>query len=50
MLGRIVYSRDLLVTSGNNPIEMSIPNLKRGIYFFELLSENGKQTEKLVID
>lgn len=50
VLGHIVYSKDLQVTSGNNPIEMSIPNLKSGIYFFELLSENGKQTEKLVID
>ena len=50
VLGRVVYINDLPVSNGNNPIEMNIPNLKSGIYFFETVSENGKQTEKLVID
>lgn len=50
MLGRVVYNKELMLSSGINPIEISAPNLKKGIYFFELLTENGTQTEKLVIE
>ncbi len=49
MLGRVVYDNELLITSSNNPIEMNVQNLKKGIYFFEFVTEKGKQTEKLVI-
>lgn len=50
MLGRVVYNKELMLSSGINPIEISAPNLKKGIYFFELQTENGKQTKKLVIE
>ena len=50
MLGRIVYTKELMLSSGINPIEISVPNLKKGIYFFELQTEKGKQTEKFVIE
>jgi endonuclease I len=50
MLGRIVYYTELKVIRGSNPIEMNIQNLNKGIYTFELISEYGKKTEKLVIE
>jgi len=50
MLGQVVYTNELKVTSGINPIEINVQNLKKGIYLFEYVTEKGKQTEKLVID
>lgn len=50
MLGRIVYSNELKVSIGLNPIEIATENLNKGVYMFEAVSENGKQTEKLIIE
>ncbi len=50
MLGRSVYSNELMITSGVNPIEMNVQYLKKGIYFFEFVTEKGNQTEKLIIE
>ncbi|MES2139327.1 MAG: endonuclease [Bacteroidota bacterium] len=50
MLGQVVYTNELKVISGINPIEISVQNLKKGIYLFEYVTEKGKQTEKLVIE
>lgn len=50
LLGREVYNNTLKLNNGVNPVEMSIPNLKKGIYLFELTSESGKYTDKLVIE
>lgn len=49
-LGRIVYNNELKVTTGSNPIDMNLQSLDKGVYFFEFVTEKGKQTEKLVID
>jgi hypothetical protein len=49
-IGRMVYSSEVKVTSGSNPIEMNIQNLNSGIYMFELINEQGKQTQKIVIE
>ena len=49
VLGRVVYSNEIAINSGNSPIEMNLQNVKKGIYFFEFATENGTQTEKLVI-
>lgn len=50
MLGQVVYTNELKVTNGINPIEINVQNLKKGIYLFEYITEKGKQTEKLVIE
>lgn len=50
MLGQVVYTNELRVISGINPIEISVQNLTKGIYLFEYVTEKGKQTEKLVIE
>ena len=49
MIGHLVYSRELKVNTGFNPIEINTPNLNKRIYLFEIETENGKQTNKLVI-
>ncbi len=49
MLGRIVYTEETKVNSGNTPVEMNLQNLSKGIYSFEFITESGKQTQKLVI-
>ncbi len=49
LIGHLVYDNELKVNSGFNPIEMNIPNLNKGIYLFEMVTENGRQTNKLVI-
>ncbi|MES2591113.1 MAG: endonuclease [Bacteroidota bacterium] len=50
MLGRAVYTNELKVITGINPIQLSIENLNKGVYMFEAVSENGKQTEKLIVE
>lgn len=49
LMGRVVYTNELQVNKGSNSIEMNLQNLTRGIYLFELINGNGKQTQKLVI-
>lgn len=49
-IGRIVYSSELKVSNGINPIEMNIQNLNSGIYLFEFITEEGKQTQKFIIE
>ncbi len=48
--GRTVYSSELLMNSGSHPIELSMPNLSKGVYIFELTSPKMKQTQKMVIE
>lgn len=50
MLGRTVYTDIIKVNTGNNPVEMKLQDLNKGIYLFEFASQNGKQVVKLVID
>jgi hypothetical protein len=50
MVGRVVYSEQIKVNSGYNPIEMNIQNLSKGIYTFEFTTETGRTTEKLAIE
>jgi hypothetical protein len=50
MTGRLVYSDELKVSTGNNPIEMQLQQLNKGIYLFELTTPQGKQNVKLVIE
>jgi endonuclease I len=50
MLGRVVYSNTLQASNGNNTVELNVPNLNKGIYMVEWLSENIHQTEKLIIE
>ena len=49
-IGRIVYSNELKVSNGNNPIELNLQNLNSGIYLFEFINEQGKQTQKFIIE
>ena len=50
LVGRVVYKKELTITNGNNLIDMSIASLTKGIYIFEFVTLDGKQTQKLVID
>lgn len=50
MLGGVVYTNELKLMSGFNPIEMNVSTLNKGIYLLELVTEHGKQAEKLVIE
>lgn len=49
VFGRLVYSDRKHVNSGYNPISISINGLSKGIYTFELITESGRATEKMVI-
>ncbi len=49
-IGRVVYSNEIKVSNGFNPIEMNIQNLNSGIYLFEFTTEQGKQTQKFIIE
>ncbi len=48
--GRVVYSDIIKVNIGDNPIEMQLQNLNKGIYLFEFTTQKGKQNVKLMID
>ena len=48
--GRIVYTDEIKVNTGNNSIEMKLHDLNKGIYLFEFTTQAGKQNVKLVID
>ena len=48
--GRVVFSDIIKVNIGNNPIEMQLQNLNKGIYLFEFTTQAGNQNVKLVID
>ncbi len=50
MMGRLVYTDALKISIGNNPIQMKLQDLNKGIYLFEFTSQQGKQTVKLMID
>jgi len=49
VIGNKVYSNETNVNSGANQIEMNLQNLNKGIYFFEIITEKGKQLEKIAI-
>lgn len=49
MLGRTVYTNEVKVNNGFNAIEVNLQDLNKGVYMFELTSENSKKTEKVVI-
>lgn len=48
--GRVVYSRELTVITGNNFIDIDATNLDKGIYIFEIVAETGNHIEKLVVE
>ena len=50
VIGRIVYTDEIKVITGNNSIEMKLQNLNKGIYLFEFTTQAVKQNVKLVID
>ncbi len=49
ILGQILLANEINLTKGTNQMDMSIPNLKKGIYFLEFESDNNKHIEKVVI-
>ncbi|MCX6296326.1 MAG: endonuclease [Bacteroidetes bacterium] len=50
VMGRVVYSDIIKVNIGNNPMEMQLQDLNKGIYLFEFTTQHGKQNVKLMID
>ncbi len=50
LFGRIVATKQVSLTNGNNTIDMNIEGLSKGIYSIEMVNDNGRTTEKLVID
>ncbi|MBL0268581.1 MAG: T9SS type A sorting domain-containing protein [Chitinophagaceae bacterium] len=48
--GQMVYNRSSLVQKGNNVLVIAseLSALQRGTYFIELISEDGKQSQKLI--
>jgi endonuclease I len=50
MVGRVVYTAQLKATAGYNPLEVSVQGLSKGLYNFELTTETGRATEKIVIE
>lgn len=49
MLGRVVYTNEIKVNNGFNAIDIKTNNLNKGIYMFELVSENSRRTERVII-
>lgn len=49
MLGRIVYVNDTKVNSGANKMEILLQNVNKGMYSLEFITENGKQTQRVII-
>lgn len=49
LMGRIIYSNESKIFSGNNILEIKIENLSGGIYSLEFVTDSGRKTEKLVI-
>lgn len=50
MLGNVVFTRTYAVNTGVNPLQMNFQDLKKGVYFVQILGENSKAVEKLVIE
>jgi hypothetical protein len=48
--GQMVYNRSSMVQKGNNVLVIAseLSALQRGTYFIELISEDGKQSQKLI--
>lgn len=48
--GQTVFSRSSFVQKGNNVLVVAseLSALQKGMYFVELISENGKQTQKII--
>lgn len=48
--GQMVYNRSSMVQKGNNVLVIAseLSALQRGIYFIELISEDGKQSQKIL--
>jgi endonuclease I len=48
--GRMVYNKDLKMNAGFNSMDINIAGLSKGIYTLQILAENERQTQKLVIE
>ncbi|MEI6487379.1 MAG: endonuclease [Bacteroidota bacterium] len=50
VVGRMVFNSQEKMNEGFNSIEMNIPNIGKGVYSIEFISETGKQTKRLIIE
>ncbi len=49
MMGRVVLSKEVRINDGLNKIEMSVPELSKGIYSIEFITESSTETKRVVI-
>ena len=49
MMGRVVFSKEIRVNDGINKIDMSIPEVSKGMYSLEFITETGIETKRVVI-
>ena len=49
MMGRVIFSKEVRVNDGINKIEMNIPEVSKGIYSLEFITETGIETKRVVI-
>ena len=50
LTGSEVYATSLQTNNGKNTMEIAVPELTKGIYLLNVITENGIHTQKLIID
>lgn len=49
VMGRVVYSQRMNFTAGSNSLQLSLENLSKGIYSMEMIADESRIVEKVVI-
>jgi hypothetical protein len=50
MIGQTVSEMDLgVLNQGNNPVQVQLRNLSSGVYYVTVITENQKNTQKLIV-
>jgi len=47
--GKLIYSEKIVLNNGFNNMELSLENLSKGIYLFEVADDKSRKTEKIII-
>jgi endonuclease I len=50
IFGRVVMTEQIKVQNGSNSFEMTLDGFSKGIYTLEFISDNGRTTERIVVE
>lgn len=50
VLGKTVFEKNIVLTGGENNLQIEITDVKKGVYFIDIQSNDFKQTRKIIIE